>query len=161
MAFTHEDLADKSKDDLRDIAETLGITGISQDNKPTMIAKILGLYEDEPVSDKPKIKDSRKDIPLGALYTLDGKRLDRSNTPVYKLIIHSTESDSTDVDVIVNGHNLRIQRNKEVEVLEPFVQALRNAIIQTVVEDPEGNRIPSTVMKFPHTAELVSTPKAA
>lgn len=155
-----DDLEGKSKDELRDIAETLGLTGISQDNKPTMIAKILGLYDDEPVSAKPKRKDS-KDIPMGALYTLDGKRLDRSNTPVYRLTIHSTENDSTDVDVIVNGHNLRIQRNKEVEVLEPFVQALRNAIINTVVEDADGNRVPSTVMKFPHTAELISTPQAA
>jgi len=155
-----DDLEGKTKDELRDLAETLGLTGISQDNKPTIIGKILALYDDEPASAKPKQKD-RKDVPLGALYTLDGKKLDRSNTPVYSLTIFATESDKSDVDLIVNGHNLRIQRNKQVEVLEPFVQALRNAIIQTVVEDENGVRVPSTVMKFPHQAELISTPQAA
>lgn len=58
----------------------------------------------------------------------------------FKVTVHPTESEKGDIDVQVNGHNIRIQRGIEVVIAEPFLKALQNTVIESFVLDPEGKR---------------------
>jgi hypothetical protein len=65
------------------------------------------------------------------------------NGKKYRLTIFATEQDKSDVDIIVNGHNIRVRRGVEVVVDEAYVEVLRNAEINTVMQDPDtGVRSP-------------------
>lgn len=144
--MNREELEELTKDALRDHAEAMGVKVLVLDSKGTMIDKILGEYK---APEKIVPKDEAMS-PLGALYDLQGHKIDGKR---YKLTIFSTESDKSDVDIIVNGHNIRVQRNKEVVVQEAYVNALRDAVIETVIQDPDtGIRTPQKIMVFPHTA---------
>ena len=69
------------------------------------------------------------------------------------MTIFSTPTDTSDVDIICNGHNVRVQRGKEVILMEPYVEILRNAVIDTVVQDPDtGVRVAQRMMVYPHQA---------
>lgn len=147
-----EDLEAMTKDELREHAEVKGITLGSLDTKGTMVDKILGEYvapakeADKKVSRAPEEKLS----PLGKLHTIDGKPV---NGRKFRLTIFATESDKSDVDIIVNGHNIRVRRNMEVVVDEAYIEALRNAVIDTVMQDPDsGVRSAQRMMVYPHTA---------
>ncbi len=139
-----EELEELTKDELREHAETMGVKVLVLDSKGTMIDKILGDYR------APTKAKAQEMAPLGALYTLDGQKVEGKR---YKLTIFPTESDKSDVDLIVNGHNIRIKRGVEVEVMEPYIEVLRNAVIDTIVQDQDtGVRTPQRMMIFPHTA---------
>jgi hypothetical protein len=143
-----------NKEDLREHATVAGITLDEEDSKGTMVEKILGEYvaPAKPV-EKAKVPPrapEEKLSPLGKLHTIDGKPV---NGKKYRLTIFATESDKSDVDIIVNGHNIRVQRNKEVVVDEAYVDVLRNAVIDTVMQDPDsGQMSPQRMMVYPHTA---------
>lgn len=142
-----EELEELTKDQLRDHAEVSGVTVLALDSKGTMIDKILGEYT---APAKKVAADASKDIPLGALYDLQGNKI---TAPLYKVKIYSSENDKSDVDLIVNGHNLRVQRGVEVVMMEPYVEVLRNAVIQTVAKDPDtGIETPIEMPCYPHTA---------
>lgn len=146
--LSRSEFEEMTKDDLRSIAEERGIKLASLDSKGTIIDKILGVY-DEPEPRKPD-SASIKEPPLGALYTLQGEKFVGRK---YRLTIFATETDKSDVDLIVNGHNLRIRRGEEVIVAEPYIELLRNAVIDTTMEDPDtGKRYPQRIMTYPHTA---------
>jgi hypothetical protein len=139
-----------SKNELREHAEVAGVTLGALDTKGTMVDKILGEYVEPQEKKKGSVHPEEKLSPLGKLHTIDGKPV---NGKKFRLTIYATESDKSDVDLIVNGHNIRIQRNKEVVVDEAYVDVLRNAVIDTVMQDPDsGVRSPQRVMVYPHTA---------
>jgi hypothetical protein len=143
--MNRDELAAMTNNDIRAHAEVMGVKLGALDNKATMIDKITGSVEPE----KPRVKEDRLP-PVRGLHTLDGKKIDGKK---YKLKIFATENDRNDVDIIVNGYNIRVQRGQEVIVDEAYVEVLRNAVIDTVVQDPEtGDRIAQTMMVYPHQA---------
>lgn len=144
-----EQLSEMTKDELREHAQVQGVSLEALDTKGTMIDKILGEHVAVANPKKSPGKEARMPA-LGRLSTLDGKIVD---APRYRVTIFSTENDNSDVDLIVNGHNIRVQRNKEVILQEPYVELLRNAVVETVVQDPDtGVRAPSRRMVYPHQA---------
>lgn len=149
-----EELEAMTKVELAEHAEVQGVKLGSLDSKGTMIDKILGEYK-EPSTEKRsksgmKMQKDMPDIPLGALYTLDGKKVE---APLYRVVIFSTESDKSDVPLVVNGYNIIIKRGHEVLIMEPYVDILRNAVIDTVVQDPDtGARTQQRMMVYPHQA---------
>lgn len=146
-----EDLEAMTKDELKEHAEVKGITLAALDTKGTMVDKILGEYvaPEKPAAKRITAPDEKLS-PLGKLHTIDGKPV---NGRKFRLTIFATESDKSDVDIIVNGHNIRVQRNREVVVDEAYVEALRNAVVDTVMQDPDsGQRSAQRMMVYPHTA---------
>lgn len=146
-----EQLEEMTKVELQEHAEVQGIKVLVLDTKGTMIDKILGEYK-EPEKTAVK-KDNSNMPPVNGFYDLQGNKL----TPkMWNLTIMSTESDSSDVDIVVNGYNIRVQRNVEVQVSEPFIEALRNSTINTNVQDPDtGRMVPRQIMVYPHQASPV------
>ena len=142
-----EELEELTKDALREHAEVAGVTLLALDSKGTIIDKILGEYT---APAKKADKDSQKEIPLGALYDLQGNKI---NAPLYEVEIYNTDSDKSDVDIIVNGHNIRVKRGYKVIMMEPYVQVLRDAVIDTVTKDPDTGIEQSVKhLCYPHTA---------
>ena len=151
--MNREELEELTKDQLRDHAEVAGVTVLALDSKGTMIDKILGDYIAPEKKSTKASEDAKREIPLGALYDLQGNKI---NAPLYEVEIYNTESDKSDVDIIVNGHNLRVQRGKTVVMMEPYVQVLRDAVIETVTKDPDtGVEEAVKHMCYPHTARRI------
>jgi hypothetical protein len=147
-----EELEAMTKDELREHAEVAGVKLGALDTKGTMVEKILGEYvAPAKESDKKKsLPPEEKLSPLGRLCTIDGKPVSGRKM---KLKIYATEQDKSDVDIIVNGHNIRVQRNQDVIVDEAYVEALQHAVIQTMQQDPDtGEMSPQEIMVYPHTA---------
>ncbi len=148
-----EELEEMTKDQLREHAEVAGVTVLALDSKGTLIDKILGEYTAPEKKAARSTEDTKKEIPLGALYDLQGNKV---VAPLWEVEIYNTESDKSDVDIIVNGHNIRVQRGKKVIMMEPYLQALRDAVIDTVTQDPDtGEETKVKHMCYPHTATLV------
>ena len=143
--MNREQLEELSKKELIEHAEVQGVKiNAPIDTKGTIIDKILGDY-------RPSTTQAEAAMPKeGGLYDLQGNKI---KTKMYKLTIFSTENDKNDVDLIVNGHNLRVKRNVEVEVSEPYIELLRNSVITTSVQDPDTGRMyPTSIMTYPHQA---------
>lgn len=144
-----EDLEELTKESLKEKADALGIKLHSLDSKGTIIDKIMGNASG---GERPKQPNAPMP-PVGALFDLQGNKLD---CKMYRLKIFSTETDKNPVDLIVNSHNLRIMRDVEVIVAEPYIELLRNAIVETVRQDPDtGKMIPMQLQQFPHQAQPV------
>jgi hypothetical protein len=144
---TRDDLEEMTKAELQEYAEGQGIKVLVLDTKGAMVDKILGEYK-EP--EKAKVVDRAKEPPLYGLYTMQGEKV---NAPLWNLMIMSSENDHSDVDIIVNGHNIRVQRNVEVQVPFPYVEALRNSTINTTVYDSDtGKTTPRQISIYPHQA---------
>lgn len=143
-----EDLEMMTKVELVEHAQVQGLKLEPAEKKGTMIDKILGEHKE--VEAKPA-KRAESALPaLGRLHTLDGKVVD---APKYRVTIFSTENDKSDVDIICNGHNVRVRRGVEVILMEPYVEILRNAVIETTVQDPDtGARSSQRMMVYPHSA---------
>lgn len=146
-----EDLEAMTKAELAEHAEVSGVKLGSLDTKGTMIDKILGEYKGpEKAESGKKLQKDAPDVPLGALYDLKGNRV---VAPWYRVTIFATEGDNSDVHLICNGHNVIVKRGIEVKLMEPYVEILRNAVIETVVQDPDtGSRAPSRRLVYPHQA---------
>lgn len=147
-----DELEEMTKVELQEYAEVQGIKVLVLDSKGTMIDKLLGEYikQEQPAS---KLAANAPLPPERGFYDLQGNKV---NAPMWNLMIMSTEQDSTDVDIIVNGNNMRIQRNVEVQVPFPYIEALRNSTINTTVQDPDtGKTSPRQVMVYPHQASPV------
>lgn len=141
--MTREELEMKTKAELSEHAEALGVNVTAADSKGTMIDKILGDYKAPAVKELPM-------PPLGALYTLDGKRVEGRQ---FRVTIFDTETDKSDVPIIVNGHNIKVKRGVEVIMHEAYLDVLRNAVVNTIVQDPDtGVKTPRTMLVFPHQA---------
>lgn len=142
------ELEEMNKEELIEHAKVQGVELGPDDKKGTMIDKILGEFKGE---SKPAPKVDKTALPaLGHLHTLAGVKVD---APKFRVTIFATPDDKSDVDLIVNGHNVRVQRGKEVILMEPYVEVLRNAVIDTVVQDPDtGARTASRMMVYPHQA---------
>lgn len=144
--MNREELEEKTKAELVEYAEVQGVKVLALDSKGTMIDKILG---DHKAPDVPKKHEERLS-PLGKLCTIDGKPI---NGKKYKVKIFDTQGDHNDVDLIVNGHNVRIQRGKEVILDEAYVEVLRNAVINTVQQDEDsGVRMAREQLCYPFSA---------
>lgn len=150
--MTREDLEAMTKDELREHAKVQGVELGSLDTKGTMVDKLLG--EHVAVATPKKAARVEDKMPaVGRLRNLDGTVVD---APKYRVTIYGTETDNSDVDLICNGHNIRVQRNKEVILLEPYVELLRTAVVETIVQDPDtGVRSPARRMVYPHSAVLI------
>lgn len=150
--MTREDLEAMTKVELAEHAKVQGVELGSLDTKGTMIDKILG--EHVAVASPKKAPRVEEKLPaLGKLRNLDGTLV---VAPKYRVTIFDTENDHSDVDIICNGHNVRVQRGKEVILLEPYVEILRNAVIDTIVQDPDtGARTVGRRMVYPHQAILI------
>jgi hypothetical protein len=71
----------------------------------------------------------------------------------FRVTIHSTEGDDSDVVLGVNGELMQIKRGAEVVISEEYVEVLKNAKIETFTKDPDtGTERPITIMRFPFTA---------
>jgi hypothetical protein len=144
-----EELETMTKDELREVAEGRGLELGSLDTKGTMVDKILGEYVAVATPKKAPVKEERLS-PLGRLHTIDGKPV---NGKKYRVTIFATEQDKSDVHLIVNGHNVQVRRGQEVVLDEAYVEVLRNAEINTVMQDPDtGVRSVQRMMVYPHTA---------
>lgn len=150
--MTRDELEAMTKDQLREHAAVQGVTLLALDSKGTMVDKILGDY----VAPAKAVVQTGPDEKLpaqGKLRTLDGKLV---NAPLYDVEIFATESDKSDVDLVCNGHNLRIKRGEKVRIMEPYVEILRNAVVETVEQDPDtGVRTSARRMVYPHSAVRV------
>lgn len=148
-----EELEAMTKEDLREVAQGQGVELGSLDPKGTMVDKILGEYVAPAGKPKTAPRAEERLSPLGKLHTVDGKPV---NGKKYRLTIFATEQDKSDVDLIVNGHNIRVRRGVEVVVDEAYIEVLRNAEINTVVQDPDtGVRSAQRMQVYPHTASPV------
>jgi hypothetical protein len=67
----------------------------------------------------------------GGAFDLNAEKRAASGEIQHRIRIHRTETETGDVDLIVNGHNLRIQREKEVVIAERYLHVLQNAISET------------------------------
>lgn len=163
---TRFELNEMTRAELVEYAEGQGVSTKQTDNKGTVIDKILGEAAQTPDAlppsqERPAIKKQidAPDIPLNALYSLDGKRI---TGPVYKLTIFGTQQEKGPVDIVVNGYNVRIKRDVEVRVLGPYVEALKNAVIHTIEKDPDtGIETPRTIQNYPFQAVLETEAAAA
>lgn len=149
-----DDLEAMTKVELVEHAEVSGVKLGSLDSKGTMVDKILGEYNPpaKPKEEERKVKMQKDapDIPMGALYDLKGNRVSGRK---YKLKIHATEQDSSDVPLIVNGHNIIVKRGFEVIVDEAYVNILRDAVVETMVQDPDtGVRTAVSRQVYPYQA---------
>ncbi|NOV28016.1 hypothetical protein E5S69_31515 [Cupriavidus necator] len=71
----------------------------------------------------------------------------------FKVTIHSSEDDDSDVLLGVNGDLIQIKRNMEVVIGEAHLEALKNAKIETFLKDPDtGKERPITIMRYPFSA---------
>lgn len=144
-----EDLEMMTKAELVEHGKVQGIDLEPTEKKGTMVDKILGEF----VAAKSPAKAQRVEekLPaLGRLHTLAGVPVD---APKYRVTIFATEQDKSDVDLIVNGHNVRIKRGQEVILMEPYVEVLRNAVVETMSQDPDtGVRSAQKMMVYPHSA---------
>lgn len=146
-----EQLEELDEATLREKAAALGVDIHQRNNKGTIIDKLLANHAD--TDDKPKKQANAAMPPLGALYDLAGNRIE---SRMWKLKIFSTETDKNDVDLIVNSHNIRVKRDVEVIVAEPYIEVLRNAVIETVRQDQDTQkRIPMQIQQYPHQAQPV------
>jgi hypothetical protein len=75
----------------------------------------------------------------------------------FKLMVHSQEgAENSDVLVGVNGRLVQIKRGVEVIVDEAYVEALRNARIDTFAKDPDtGKETPVSIMRYAFEATPV------
>lgn len=146
--MNREDLEMMTKPELMEHAKVQGLELSAIDKKGTMIDKILGEHSETPSKPARRVEEA---LPaLGRLHTLDGKPV---NAPKYRVTIFATETDKSDVDLICNGHNVRIKRGQEVILMEPYVEILRNAVVETVEQDPDtGSRTSAKRMVYPHSA---------
>lgn len=143
-----EDLEEMTKPELIEHAKVQGLSLDPQDKKGAMIDKILGEHIE--VKAAPAKKPEAALPALGRLRNLDGTLVD---APKYRVKIFATETDKSDVDLICNGHNIRVKRGVEVILMEPYVELLRNAVVETVEQDPDtGTRTAQSRMVYPHSA---------
>src|ERR1041384_2769574 len=120
--MNREDLEELTKEELKEKADVMGIKLQAIDSKVTIIDKIMG-------GGKTPKQKSTPMPPLHGLYDLQtNKKIDGK---LYKLTIFGTETDKSPVDIVVNYHNIRVQRDQEVIVSEPYIEALRNSVIHT------------------------------
>lgn len=144
--MTRDELNDLSKKELIEHAEIQGVKIAQLDTKGTIVDKILNDFK--PVQ--------QKELPMpmiGSLRDLQGNKIDYK---MVKLIIFSTDTDKSDVPLIINGHNFVVKRDVEVEIPEPYVQILKDSIINTTRQDPDtGRKMPQLVMTYPHSASSV------
>ena len=71
----------------------------------------------------------------------------------YKVTVHSTEDDASDVLIGVNGDLTQIKRNEEVDIGEAQLEVLKNSKIETFLKDPDtGKERQITIMRYPFTA---------
>jgi hypothetical protein len=143
-----------SKEDLVEHGKAMGIEILPEEKKGVMVDKILGEHVEKPEikqeSSGIKKQPDKQPPPMDRLYDLNGKPIIGR---AYKVKIFSTESDKSDVPLVVNGYNCIVKRNVEVTLSEPFVEVLRNATIETIVQDPDtGVRTPQTIQVYPHQA---------
>lgn len=146
--MNREELEMMTKPDLIEHAQVQGMKLDPAEKKGTMIDRILGEHVE--VVAKPAKRPEAALPALGRLHTLDGKLVDAKK---YRVTIFATETDKNDVDIICNGHNVRVKRGVEVILMEPYVEILRNAVIETVSQDPDsGVRSAQRMMVYPHSA---------
>lgn len=151
--MNREDLEMLTKPELIEHAKVQGLELSPLDKKGTMVDKILGEHKEPAVvksASGKKMQTDAPDIPTNALYDLQGKRM---NGQKYRLTIFATPDDKSDVPIIVNGYNIIVKRGHEVVVDEAYINVLRDAVIDTVVQDPDtGARSSQRIMVYPHQA---------
>lgn len=108
---------------------------------------------DAPVMDKPPADESRNvgsDIPAPSDTTNDPSE-DASPEPekMYRIMIPSTETETGDVYLSVNGNSFLIQRDKEVEVSETLKELLDHSVINTV-QKRDGKMVPVQIQRYPY-----------
>jgi len=142
-----------NKEALREHADVQGIKLGAEDTKGQMIDRILGDAAPA-IEEEAPAKRMQKDAPMPPLRGLHSLSGEPSSGKRYKLKINaSVEGDNSPVPIIVNGHNIIVQRGKEVEVDEAYIRVLENAVIQTVRQDPDtGERIPMEMQAYPFSA---------
>jgi len=150
---TRDDLMDMTNADLREYAEAQGVKVLALDTKGTMVEKILGEYtEPQGAAKVSKGEDKGQLPPERGFYDLQGNKID---APMWNLKIFSTQGDDSPVDIIVNCHRITVQRNVEVQVMKPYIDALRNSVIDTNMEDDNGVMVPRQIQTYPHQASPV------
>lgn len=143
-----------NKEELLAHARVMGLEFEPTDTKAAMIDAILSGDPERQHEAEVRVKGAQaraKEPPQGALYTLDGKKV---NGRKFEVEIYATQNgDNSPVDLVVNGHNIRIQRGKKVVIDEAYVEVLKNAVIDSVVQDPDtGVRTPQKIQVYPHSA---------
>lgn len=143
-----------NKEELLAHARVMGLEFDAEDTKARMIDAILAGDPERLHEAEVRVKGAQaraKEPPQGALYTLDGHKVSGRK---FEVEIYATQNgDNSPVDLILNGHNIRIQRGKKVIIDEAYVEVLKNAVIDSVVQDPDtGVRTPQKIQVYPHSA---------
>lgn len=149
MSQTREQLEEMTKPELIEVAKERGLTVDPQGKKGNIVDALLSGQNMTVDPEAKKKMVEGKDIPLGALYDLQGNRI---KGWLYELEIMDSEQDHSPVPIIVNGHNIIVQRGKKVIVQEAYIEALRNAVIETRVQDESGEWHASRRFAFPFQA---------
>lgn len=74
---------------------------------------------------------------------------DVSEAKKYKIRIPSTENETGDVYLAVNGKGYLIQRDQDVEITETLKELLDNSVINTV-RRRDGKMVPVRIQRFPY-----------
>jgi len=142
-----------TKEELQAHARVMGLNCDPEDTKNSMVDAILAGDPERQREAEVRVKGAQarvKEPPQGALYTLDGKKVSGRK---FEVEIFATQNDTSPVDLIVNGHNIRVQRGKKVIMDEAYVEVLKNAMIDSVIQDPDtGVRTPQKIQVYPHSA---------
>lgn len=75
----------------------------------------------------------------------------------YKVVIHSGEDKGEKGDVVL-AHNFKqilIQRDKEVQIDERFLEVLKHSVIETTVKDDGGKEQPVRIPRFSYSVEAL------
>ena len=93
------------------------------------------------VMEKPEVKAVVKASPL----------------KMYKVTINSGEdkAEKEDVVLIHNFRQIQIQRDKEVNINENYLNVLKDAVVQTTVKNDKGDENAVRIPRFSYSVEAV------
>ena len=139
--MNRSELMEETAKTLREQAEAAGHEVPANMNKGDIISLILGEV----------IKQVNKALPpeKGGLYDMAGKSIKGRK---FKVTVFSTESEKGDVKLAVNGHQIVIKRDVEVEVDEAWVEVLKNATAVNKQTDADGKVTTTATMNYPFSA---------
>lgn len=75
----------------------------------------------------------------------------------YSLVISSSEKDSSDVSLSVNGNAILIQRDKKVEVGAEYIECLNHSTVNTIKRNPDTGKVTSVIRpRYMYHAEEIA-----
>lgn len=148
--MNRKELEVKTKADLLILAASLGFGATPAMSKPDLIDMLDGQEAPAPVV----AQEEEAALPAeGKLRDLQGALVVARN---YRVTIQATENEKDAAKLSVNGHMLLVPRGKEVILSEPYIEVLKSAVIDTMVQDPDTEKMVRVkIQRYPFMALAV------